>query len=432
MKKLLGIILLLITVSYFATGDRYIPINLNTVLKLAGANNLTIKQYELEYQLGLAQLEKAREWYLPNLFIGPTFHYLKGATIQTTGDLLPDVTQKELWLGGWITGEWDFKSGIYGVLAQKQHNEALKFETVAQRNNVILQAVNDYYDLLTSQLNFTLLTNLLRQADTLAFQIKVQVDAGLRYQSEYLLAKSSYDHIVVQLTDAKVEMRQKSDALLNILNIDTNALLLSTDTAIIPVAIAKNIIDTSMSSTSQYLQNRPEFQGMVEELKSIETQKKSYTVGMLMPSLVISSPDAMLGAFSPPYYSTYHLDGAFGWDIPLGLLIYKGEIKIYNSQIQLEQNTMAQFGNTVHQQVEDAQSQIILYNGEMNISRQALKESGDALTQSIERELLGTVRPFEVFQSEQFYVQAQTDYFKTIGNYNKAQYALYVAEGNNL
>src|ERR1039458_8378894 len=62
----------------FSQNDKYIPVNLTTVLKLAGANNLTIKQYELQYQLGLAQVDKAREWYLPSIFVGPSFHYLQG------------------------------------------------------------------------------------------------------------------------------------------------------------------------------------------------------------------------------------------------------------------------------------------------------------------------------------------------------------------
>ena len=432
MKNFFLGILLLAAINCFSQGEKYIPVNLSTVLKLAGANNLTIRQYELQYQLGLAEVDKAKEWYLPTIFVGPSLHYLKGGTISTTGQLLNDVTQRELWLGGWITGQWDFKTGIYNVLASKQHSEALKYLSQAQRNQVIQQAVSNYYDLLTAQLNYSILTNLLKQSDTLTAQIKVQLDAGIGYQSEYLLAKSNYDHILVQLGDIKVEMAHKSDALLNMLNIDSNVTLVSSDTALVALNIMGNMLDTSGMPYSQYVQNRPEYKSIEAELKGIEEKKKSVTVGMLMPSIIISSPDAMLGAFGSPFYNSYRLDGAIGWNIPLGHFIYNGDVKIYNDNILIEQNSMQQFSNTVHQQINDSRSEIVLYMGQMNIAKQALKESAEALKQSIEREKLGTVRPTEVFQTERFYVQAQQDYLRTISNYNKAQYQLFVATGNNL
>jgi outer membrane protein TolC len=68
----------------------------------------------------------------------------------------------------------------------------------------------------------------------------------------------------------------------------------------------------------------------------------------------------------------------------------------------------------------------------MTIAKEALQLSKEALEQSIERQKLGTVKPFEVFQSQQFYLQAQVDYLHTISEYNKAQYELFIALGNNL
>jgi len=430
------IILLLLLISSAGYGQpekqqsKKIPVNLPTILKLAGANNLTIKQYQLQYQLSLAQIDKAKEWYLPTISVGPTMHYLNGAAMQTTGVILKDVTQRELWLGGEIEGVINFNSGIFNVMAKKQQSAAVKFESQAQRNNVILEAISDYYDLMLAQFNYNQLYNLLTQADTLSAQIKLQVEAGIRYQSEYLLAQTNANHIHFELTDAQVQMRKKSDALLNILNIDTNALLVSADTGIAPVEIIKGGADTGLMS--QYVQNRPEYKSMQAELNSIQAEKKTTTVGLLLPKLQVGTPDALLGAFGEPYYNTYTLDAGLLWNIPIGRIFYKGDLKTYNAEINMEQNNMQQFGNEVHQQVEDARTQMNLSMEQMNFSRQSLSESSKALTQSIQREELGTVLPFEVFQSEQFYVQAEEDYLKAVSDYNKAQYQLYVAMGNNL
>ena len=146
----------------------------------------------------------------------------------------------------------------------------------------------------------------------------------------------------------------------------------------------------------------------------------------------VGTPDALLGTFGEPYYNTYTLDAGLLWSIPIGRIIYKGDLKTYNAELNIEQNNMQQFGNVVYQQIADARAQIALSMQEMQFSKQSLSQSNKALAQSIERERIGTVLPFEVFQSEQFYVQAEDDYLKAVSDYNKAQYQLYVDMGNNL
>ncbi len=433
---ILYLFLMTFTVGYCQTdmnSEKKIPINLPGVLKLAGANNLTIKQYSLMFHLSVSEIEKADEWFLPTLFVGPELHFLHGANMNAPGLLIPDANQKELWLEGGFGAEWDFNDGIYNVLAKKQQSIAVQEQGQAGRNKVILGAIGTYYDLLTAQFKYYQLIDLLAQADTISSQIKVQVDAGLRYESEYLLAQTSYSHIQIELANAQIQLMEKSNDLLNILNIDTNALLMSRDTGIVPLQLMQNIADTSMTSYNQYMQNRPEYKGMMAELNAIQEEKKTTTIGMFMPKLYLGSmPDGVLGTFSSPYNSTYRVDGALLWDIPLGRIFYAGDLKMYNDKISIQQNDLANFSNQVHNEVNNARAQIILSMQQMKTATTALKQSKLALQQSIERERLGTVLPFEVFQSEEFYVQAELDYLTSVSDYNKAQYAMYVAIGNNL
>ena len=46
------------------------PINLEIVLKLGKANNLTIQEYNERQTMTLADLSKAREWWLPDIYAG--------------------------------------------------------------------------------------------------------------------------------------------------------------------------------------------------------------------------------------------------------------------------------------------------------------------------------------------------------------------------
>jgi len=435
MNKIFRIFVLLTFCSpaYGQQFGKEIPVNLPTILKLAGAKNLTIKQYDLVYQRSLAAIDKADEWYLPTLYIGPEVHYLNGAVMNTNGSILDNITQKEMWLGGGFNAEWDFSNGIYNVRAKKQQSEAIKDEGQAQRNAVILKAIAVYYDLVTAQFRYNQFNSLLTQADTITKQIKVQVDAGLRYQSEYLLAQSNYSHIQIELASARIEMLQQSNALLSLLNIDTNAMFVSADTGVAVLQLMNNISDTSMTAYSQYLANRPEYKSMQAEMNVTEEEKKTTTVGMLMPKLFLGSlPDGELGSFGAPYNGTFRLDGGLLWSIPLGRLIYKGDLKIYNDDLLIQQNGLDQLTNRVHFEVDNARAQIMVAMQQIKIAGTALQQSKNALSQSIQREALGTVKPFEVFQSEQFYVQAELDYLNAVSSYNKAQYQMYVAIGNNL
>ncbi|MGR8942315.1 MAG: TolC family protein [Gammaproteobacteria bacterium] len=80
---------------------------------------------------------------------------------------------------------------------------------------------------------------------------------------------------------------------------------------------------------------------------------------------------------------------------------------------------------TVETQLQTAGEQVA-------VGKEALRQAADALEQSLARERLGTVKPFEVFQSQQFYLEAQTDYLQAVADYDKAQFAMKVAHGEML
>ena len=67
----------------------------------------------------------------------------------------------------------------------------------------------------------------------------------------------------------------------------------------------------------------------------------------------------------------------------------------------------------------------------MKISDEALQVAAQAMLQSIERQMMGTAQPFEVFQAQEYYLQAKLDYILAVTSFNKAQYSMYIALGNN-
>jgi outer membrane protein TolC len=401
-------------------------VNLETVLKLAGANNLTIKEYQLKYQQALAEQRKTNEWWLPNIYAGVTTHYLNGAAMNTDGKIFSDVNRNNFWEGLGISAEVDFSKGIYSLLAAKQKSQAANYFSTAEKNKAVLNAVQTYFDLQVEQLKYFFLRSLANQADTVSQQIKIKVDGGLMYQSEYLLSQSNFQHLKIFMLQSKVEWQKKSALLANLLNLEKSISLVNSDTSLIPLSLNVQPAD------STGFERRPEFLGLNSELQSFKTFRKTANQGLLMPKLNVGFDNGAFGAYTSPLYNTYQFNASLLWNLPLGRLTYNGDLKKYNTQILVQQNEIKQFKNQYQQETSEATSQLQIAEEQMSIAKLALQLSTEALNQSIERQKLGTAKAFEVFQAQQFLLQAQVDYLKSVSEYNKAQFALKVAKGEML
>jgi outer membrane protein TolC len=141
--------------------------------------------------------------------------------------------------------------------------------------------------------------------------------------------------------------------------------------------------------------------------------------------------DGLFGKVATPWYNTWQLNASLIWRLPLGRWIYKGELKLYNEKIALQEIRAGELRNALQQEIAAAKAQLQEAREQLAIAKEALATAADAMQQSIERQKLSTAKPFEVFQAQQFYRQAQLDYIEVVTSYNKSQYDLFVAAGYN-
>lgn len=405
-------------------------LKLSEVMRLAGAGNLTIKEYQLHQQETLAKLTTARQWYLPTLRAGVTAHYLQGAAMNTDGKIYRDVTQHNFWGGLGASGAWEPGRHVFQVKAARWDTTASRFQTQAARNRVLLQVIGTYYDLWTAQFKYDALQQLISQSDTLMQQLRIQVEAGLRYQSELLLAETNYRHYRIKALQLKSRLLQASASLAALLHIPQPVQLLPADSLLTPVIPEPATSDT-IAIEDRYLQ-RPEYKSMQAEFESIHLRKKTVTTGTLIPGIYAGINDGAFGPFITPLENTYALNVGIMWQIPLNRVFGKGEVKQYNVALALQQNKMAQFKDQAAEEIASARAALHSAQQSLALAKEALQSAAEGLKQSLQRQQLRTVKPFEVFQAQHFYLQAQNDYVDAAAAYNKAQYGLYVAGGNNL
>ncbi|MBW6481930.1 MAG: TolC family protein [Vicingaceae bacterium] len=426
----------------WSNAQEILPLTLEKVLELGGADNLTIKEYKERQELSLAELTKSKEWWLPEIYAGVQTHQLWGAAMNADGRFFLDVNRQNLWGGLGLNANWDFADGIYSAKSANLRNQASQYLTQAERNQQLLKMIDAYYNLMTAQLNYNAYQNLVTQSDSIVQQIQIQVEGGLLYESELLLAKSNKNHLQVEMLNAKKDYNNASATLKKLLNIEQNVKLASTDESLLPLDF---ITELEAVEDSAYL-NRPEIKANELQFRALEMERKKYTTGLLIPELNIGTYGSYFGRIngnvSPMFpaqypetqqlYPTQALNVSLMWKIPLGALTYQGDKKTFDSKMRLNDIEAEQFKVQINEEIANATSDLQLGKEQIETAKEGLDFTTEALNQSIERQKIGTAKPFEVFQAQQFFLQAQLDYLKAVSAYNKAQYAFKVAKGERL
>jgi outer membrane protein TolC len=437
MKRYIKTIIILAVILFFGYSvpakaqDKTLEVNLETVLKLGGANNLTIQEFKHRQELALANLAKANEWWLPDIFAGTTIHQLNGNAMNTDGEIFESLDRQNFWGGAGLNATLDFGDGIFKAKATKLKAKASVYQTQAEKNKAMLQIIETYYDFVAAQLNYNAYEQLVAESDDLASQIAIQVEAGLRFESELLLAKSNSSHIRVEMLNYRAQYHNMSATLVKLLNLDPVMKLVATETVLAPLELITTQ-DMDVHFDSAY-GKRPELKNMELILQSLYEEKKTTTTGLWLPELsVTNARGSFFGDVFNNLDPTVEINGALLWKIPLGRLISGGELKQYNARIALQKIQMMQTRAQVNEEVIRAREQILASKEQMEVALEGSRLGEQALKQSIERQQLGTVRPFEILQAMEIYIKSRLDHLKAVSTYNKAQYKLLVAMGNDL
>ena len=429
LKKLL-FIYIAVSPLCLSAQDNIQLINLETVLKIGGANNLTIQEFKLRQQLAFAELKEAKEWWLPTIYTGTTFHQLWGNAMNGNGDFFTDVNRQNLWGGIGLNASWDFGEGIYKTKAIEYKMQSTALNTQAEQNKLLLHIISTYYDFLSAQLFHKAYIQLAEQANTIANQIAVQVKSGMSFESEMLLAKSNYNHLKVKSISAQIDYSDKAEKLKMLLNLEPNVKLLASDSIIVPLNLIELADLPELNDSANSF--RSELKSLEFSLLALDQEKKTKTTGMFLPELRIGSYGSFFGDIFTPINLTSEINAALVWKIPIGRITSGGSVLKYNALIDLKKNKIQQTKTQINEEIQRAKERIILAEQQFSIAKLGLTLCSKALQQCIDRQSLGTVRPMEIIQSQEMHINSMLDYLKSVAFYNKSQYAYYVATGNNL
>jgi outer membrane protein TolC len=406
---------------------RVMPINLETVLKLAGANNLKIAEIKAKHNISKAKAREAQEWVYPSVNPGFLLMNTAGSVQNAKGDFL-ETDKNSFWAGAAITANWSIGKASYNYLSAKQNIVTAELWLQAEKNQQILNAIQVYFELGASQGELSSLIDMSQKSDDIVRQIEVHVNSGIRYKSDLLLAKARNNHVQLSVSDAREKVAVNSNELLKILNIQDDVLLVNVDSTMLPISLN----DKSPESITVIFENRPEIQAHKSTIKSWSLLRKTTTAGLLFPDFNLGLNNGLFGPYFNPLTNQLSYYIGMQWNLPLGAVFSGGKRKQFDAQIEMETVLMNQAQNTVRKELQDARAMVNNATAQMGLAQEAVSYAEAALSQSIQRQNFGTALPLEVFQAQEQLLQSKVDHIKAISNYNKGQYLLYVAKGNNL
>ena len=407
--------------------DNVMPINIETVLKLSGSNNLEIAEVTARYELAKAKQAEAKEWILPSLNPGINLTSYNG-TIQDVVGVFVDVDKNSFWAGINITADWNLGDGIYNQLASKQYLELAGHEKSIIEAQATLKAIRIFYNLGAAQSKLLALEKLVSKSDDILKQLTLQVEQGITYKSDLLLAQANHNHLRIEYSKARSEMKLHSHELLQHLNIAEDAQLLVTDSVLIPVAL----VDTNNVELAAAYEKRPEMLLYKSKIAGLELEQKTQTTGILLPNFDFELNNGPLGPyFSPDGNAMYYYFGA-KWNVPLGALVFGGVKKQFDAKIKIAEVQSTHAKNIIRREIWDEESHVHAADLRMKLAKSALGYAEEAFDQSTQRQALGTAIPLEVLRAQEQVLEANLDLIDAITLYNQAQYALYIALGNKL
>jgi len=428
--------------------DNRYPIDLPTVLRLAGAENWNVQLAAERVREAETKLDAAKLAWIPSLIGGVGYTKHDGKIQGTDGNII-DVSRNALFVGGGAaTGNPPLAGGSGGPvrlgvdlsltdayfkpLVAKQTVTAEQMRQSSTFNDTLLQASLSYYALVAAQGSLTLAHEDVRNAEELLELTKSFVSAGKGSEADLARVKSELLRRRQQKVKAELSVKMSATELSRILRLETGTELVSSDTN----AVAVDMIDRSTSLANLIdigVSQRPE----IAELDArTEASRQLVEAERWRPFIPNVHMGASAGGFGGGLNGS--LNGLTGrsdfdllavWEVRhFGLgtqnLRERSESKLRQSEIgawKIRDVVKAEVAQAYHA-TEAAHRQITL--AESNV-KQALQSYEKNLTRIRSMEGL----PIEAVTAMQTVSTSRYDYLRVLIDYNQSQLKLIRAIG---
>lgn len=413
------------------------PIDLPTALRLADADNPTAAVARARVRQALAELDRARVAWLPNLSFGPTFFYHDGIDQNRRGDIF-SVARGNFTLTGGPTARFDLGDAFYLPLVARRVAEAAGSRSRAVTNTVQLDVAVAYLDLVEQHGLLAVNADILDKAEQVLTGAEAGAKAGVN--------KTAAD---VNRAAAEVNLRREERSVLRgrtaaasarlagLLMLDTAVELIPHELAVVPVVMVPGELSLDRLVETG-LRARPEMAAAGAELQAAQALTRQARITPFLPRVEAQFLGGGLSGGRNddfgPMRGQYNAGAALVWQLDNLGFGNAAEVRArdagYAAAIQRVREVQARVSVEV---AEAAQTSAARFDA-LAPAQEAVRQAQE-MYRKFRETSFGMVGPrgqfdaLEPLTAVQALNQTRVEYLRQVVEFNRSQFRLYAAIG---
>lgn len=427
---------------------REFSIDLTSALRLAEVENPQIAEARQRIREALAVQLGAQALLLPSLNAGTSYHGHTGDLQRSSGKVL-SVSQQALYVGGGartVAAESvsipavniysPLTDALFEPLAAKQLVAQSRYDAKATANSILLEVAELHFDLLAAEATLAYRRESSAQAAVIARRTRSYADAQQGRDADARRAATE-----LGLIDRDV-LRDEEDAAVAAARL-SRRLHLDQSVRVRPVAPSTEtvtVVDPGVPLPDLIeiaLRNRPEIGATTAGVAAAENRLNEEKFRPLLPTLWVGFSGGGFGGgsnLSPPLVGNFHgrtdFDARLYWTVQNFGLGNLALIKNRRGGVGVALGDRAREVASVRSQVSAAYGRVISARDRIGLTTRQVASAEVGYREDVTR-LENTVgRPLEAVNSLSLLNRARVDRVRAVTEYNKAEFALFVALGS--
>ena len=438
-------------------GRKIEPIDLLSVLRLAGERDLDIAIARQRIDQSLADLSRTRALWLPTLFLGPTYYRADGQ-VQSINGQIQNVNRGSLFLGGTaslangfpapspgtgfpqlngLSSVLRISDSLFEPLAARRVVSANRAGFQARTNDALLEVAEAYLDLQMASGRLAIAREAAGNADRLSTITGTYLATGQGQEADHRRALAELKHQRKNIQAASSQLLVSSTNLVRLLVLDANLVVAPVEPAEAMLCLIPDDIPLE-ELIIQALQHRPELAQSKELVQAAVVRLKQARLRPFIPSVGATYAGGGQGGGPGSFFGNFGARGDFMitmfWEVQHLGFGDRAIMRRNAADKRVADLEFAQVGARVTADVAAAHAQRITASLQVQESRETVFEALESLKLNFDNlqqafGLARSTRPIEVLQPIQALAQARLDYLDSVMAYNHSQFRLKRAIG---
>jgi outer membrane protein TolC len=402
-------------------------IDLPTTLRLAGAQNLDVQLAAERLNEARANRQSALEQFFPWIAPGVAYHRRDGVAQAVPSGVISDAHFQSYSPGAGVSAQTAFGEAIYNALAAKQLLKASDLALQAQRQDSVLTAAQNYFDLTKAKGLAGVARQALETSQEYQQQLHAAVALGIAFKGDELRVQTQTERYQIAVRQALETQRVSAANLAQVLHLDPVVELVPVDTDLAPITLIETNAPLALL-VEQVLHSRPELKQSEALVSASRAAKNGAVYGPLIPALGAQAFGGGLGGGPDGGPSTFGPEGDYTvgltWRIGPGGIFDSGRIHASQARLSATQLVTAKLKDSIIAEVVSSLAHVQSLSDQIALVERNLNTASETFRLTRERKQFGVGIVLEDLQAQQALTQARSDYVSALAEYNKAQFAL--------